>query len=241
MITCLDSNNANEIYKNHTGSKTGVRINSEADLCAEIISAQDFQQEFTIKGMAERFIFNIPGKHNINNLLCALAAVKTCGFNLEDCSAYVSELTAVERRFEVVGNIAGITLISDYAHHPVEVSETINTALKINGHRTVAVFQPHLYSRTKSFYKEFGQELAKADIVVLVEIYPAREKPMPGVDSNLIKNIVLEHNEKAYGPVPKNELTELLKDIVLKGDKVIFMGAGDIGGSPYEFMAELQR
>ncbi|MHC4870365.1 MAG: UDP-N-acetylmuramate--L-alanine ligase [Planctomycetota bacterium] len=240
LITCLECINSKEIFESYTGNKTGVGLNCLADLHAEIIESHGMQQSFAVNCCSEKFVYNIPGIHNLKNLLCALAVVGSCGFKLSDCSNYVSDLVSVERRFEMIGEVSGITLVSDYAHHPTEVLEAISTAFTMSGKRTVAVFQPHLFSRTKAFYLEFGRELAKADIVVLVDIYPAREEPEPGIDSNLIKNVVLGHNPAVFGPVPKEYLCEILKDIVIEGDKVIFMGAGDIGECPYEFMAELQ-
>ena len=139
----------------------------------------------------------------------------------------IKSYKGVKRRFEIKYKTENnITIVDDYAHHPSEVDATINTALagwSLNN--LIVVFQPHLYSRTKEFQKEFSEVLSKADIVILTDIYPAREKKIKGVNSNLILDKIV--GSKSF-LVRKDEVAKKISSICSNDDMIIVMGAGDI-------------
>ena len=139
----------------------------------------------------------------------------------------IKKYKGVKRRFEIKYKTNNnIMIVDDYAHHPTEVDATIKSARagwKLN--KLIVIFQPHLYSRTKIFYKEFANILSKADMVFLTDIFPSREKPVEGVDSNLIFNN-MELNKKFL--LSKKEIINKVSKVTSNGDMVIVMGAGDI-------------
>ena len=123
---------------------------------------------------------HVPGRHNVLNALGALGSGLALGAGVPDMATGLAAFRGVERRFERVGDAGGVAVIDDYAHHPTEISATLAAARSaFPGRRLVAAFQPHLFSRTRDFAREFGDALATADALYLLEIYPAREQPMP--------------------------------------------------------------
>jgi UDP-N-acetylmuramate--alanine ligase len=135
----------------------------------------------------------------------------------------------VERRFQHLCDVAGLSIVDDYAHHPTEIAATIQAArASYPGRRIVAAFQPHLFSRTRDFSEQFGQALAVADAVFLAEIYPAREKPIPGVTADLIASALSRAGRPVAWQGPRSDLSAALAEFVKKGDVVITVGAGDI-------------
>jgi len=183
----------------------------------------------------------VPGDHNIMNALGATAAALAAGAKVEDCQRSLKRFSGVGRRFELVGEGSDITVVDDYAHHPTEIDATIAAARDaFSGRRIVALFQPHLYSRTRDFAESFAKALGSADLAVLTEIYPAREAPIPGISSGLIA----DHMRTLLG---KDAVTEMAKQDVVTvlpanlkaGDVVLVMGAGDIGRTARELAAHL--
>jgi UDP-N-acetylmuramate--alanine ligase len=129
----------------------------------------------------------VPGRHNVLNALAALGSGLALGAPAAELLRGIASFRGVERRFERVGEARGVTIIDDYAHHPTEIAATLAAArAAFPSRRIVVAFQPHLFSRTRDFAPDFAQALAAADALFLTEIYPSREKPMPGVTAALI-------------------------------------------------------
>ena len=168
----------------------------------------------------------MPGRHNVENAVGALAAVRAAGLPLAEAVSRLADFRGVRRRFERLGTWRGARVISDYAHHPTEVRAAIRSARELfSSYRVIGIFQPHLYSRTRDFAGEFGAALSDLEEVVLLEVYPAREAPIAGVDSmTIFRHVTVE---KKY-LVHSSEAAALLK--VLDGDVLLFMGAGDVDG-----------
>jgi UDP-N-acetylmuramate--alanine ligase len=148
----------------------------------------------------------------------------------------------VERRFQVRGRIRGVTVIDDYAHHPTEVRANLETARAGPWERVVAVFQPHRYSRTASFARDFGRAFAGADRVVVTDVYGAGEQPVPGVSGKLVADAVcdaLPGRPVAYLP-HRAELLAYLHTALRPGDALLTLGAGDISAVGEEVLAELR-
>jgi UDP-N-acetylmuramate--alanine ligase len=172
---------------------------------------------------------NAIGEHNARNALAACAVGLCLGMSFETIAEGLKLYDGVQRRLQVVGEHAGITVVEDYAHHPSEIASTLEAARWVEPGRVVCVFQPHLYSRTKFFFDQFAEVLADTDLALVTDIYPAREEPMPGVDSGLIVDAAQElgagHVEllRDMDAVP-GHLAPLLRD----GDLVLVLGAGNI-------------
>lgn len=170
----------------------------------------------------------VPGEHNIYNALAAVAAADALGVAWEAVKAGLAGFTGTERRFEKKGEIGGVTVIDDYAHHPHEIEATLKTAASYPHKKVWCVFQPHTYTRTKAFLDEFAQALSLADEVILADIYPARETDTLGISSRDIA----ERIEKLGGSVHYFPSFDEIETFILKncstGDLLITMGAGDI-------------
>ena len=180
---------------------------------------------------------NVPGAHNIKNALAVIAAARELQLPFDQIAAGLQGFKGVSRRFETIGLENDILIIDDYAHHPTEVAATIESAQTGWSRRVVAVFQPHLFSRTKDFHHEFARALSKADVAVVLDVYPAREAPVAGVDGRLIADLLT--NEHTY-VAQKERLTEEMLRLVKPGDLVLFMGAGDIWNYSRELLNNLK-
>ena len=176
--------------------------------------------------LISRFRLEMGGLHNIENSLAAIALCRNIGI---ETSAIVSALRTfggVKRRFEKITANSRYIYIDDYAHHPEEIKATINGLRMLYPERRIlGIFQPHLYSRTKDFYREFAASLSLLDELILLEIYPARELPIPGISSDIIYQEVTIDQKNL---IKKEELLITLKDKLKENDLVLTMGAGDI-------------
>lgn len=174
---------------------------------------------------------HVPGKHNVSNALAAYAVTDAMGIAPEAIVAGLSAFTGTDRRFQYKGTIDGITVIDDYAHHPTEIRATLAAAKNYPHKRLVCVFQPHTYSRTKAFLDDFADALSAADVVVLADIYAARETDNLGVSSKDICDRLTARGCEAYY-FPTEETFDGLEKFLLKkcidGDMLITMGAGNI-------------
>jgi UDP-N-acetylmuramate--alanine ligase len=183
----------------------------------------------------------VPGNHNVENALAAIAAGFAVGVTLDQMREGLNTFGGVERRFQHLCDVAGLSIVDDYAHHPTEIAATLQAArASYPGRRIVAAFQPHLFSRTRDFSEAFGEALSSADAVFLAEIYPAREKPIPGITSDLIAASLSRAGLPAAWQGPRSELADALRGFVKKGDVVITIGAGDITRTGPELKQRLE-
>ena len=172
-----------------------------------------------------------PGYHNLRNALAAAGAARAMDASWDDIRTGLAAYGGVGRRFDRLGEAAGVTVVDDYAHHPTEVTATVSTARRAYpAHRIVAVFQPHLYSRTRDFHGEFGFALAGADVVVVTDVFGAREEPIPGVTGELVADAIGSGGrsvEVHYVPA-LDDVPETLLGMAGSGDLILTMGAGSI-------------
>lgn len=168
-----------------------------------------------------------PGAHNRSNAACAIALADWCGVDPTTSVARIAPFTGVGRRFEEKGTAAGVRVVDDYAHHPAEVTATIDAARGVHPGRVIAVFQPHLYSRTRAMAAEFARALSAADMVVVTDVYGARETSEPGIDGTLITRGVSGPAEVLNVPRLADVPAVIVPDL-RAGDLVLTMGAGDI-------------
>ncbi len=180
---------------------------------------------------------NLPlaGRHNISNSLAVIALGHELGISPQEISKALVSFQGTERRFQLKVDSAGIRIIDDYGHHPAEIQATLLAAKNVKHKRLIVVFQPHRYSRTKFLMEEFIRSLSPADILLITDIYAASEEPIAGVSSEILCEKIKERFpglEVLY--LKKDEITARVMEIVLPGDLVITLGAGDIGKLSYE-------
>ncbi|MDP9234941.1 MAG: UDP-N-acetylmuramate--L-alanine ligase [Actinomycetota bacterium] len=200
---------------------------------------------FTLRfeGRSSGVHLSVPGGYNVANALAAAGGCIAAGLDLEQIAHGLSSFHGVERRFQVRGSARGVTVVDDYAHNPSKVKAVLSAA-KLGSEdgrwaQVVAVFQPHRYSRTRSFYQDFGCAFADADRVVVTDIYGAGEEPVPGVTGKLVADAVcarLPGRPVAYLP-HRNELLDYLEHVTRRGDVLLTLGAGDITTVGEEFLS----
>ena len=171
----------------------------------------------------------VPGMHNVRNAAAALAVLHALGADIEAGARALAEFRGVGRRFEQLGEAGGVTVVDDYAHHPTEVAATLAAARQaFPGRRVIAVFQPHLYSRTALHGEALGKALAAADVVVVAPIYGAREQPVDGVTHHLVVRGATRAGAATVAVRDRAGLTSHVSRAVRPGDVVFTLGAGDI-------------
>src|SRR5438128_1567164 len=184
----------------------------------------------------------VPGLHNLRNAAMALAVAHELGADLERGLAALAEFGGVGRRFERVGEARGVTVVDDYAHHPTEVQATLAAARQtFPRRRLVAVFQPHLFSRTALHGEALGRALAAADVVVVAPIYAARERPVPGVTADLVVRGAARAGATTVAVRERAALTARVAETVRAGDVVFTLGAGDITRVGPDLLAQLGK
>ena len=176
----------------------------------------------------EKIKLSVYGEHNVSNALAAIATAYALNVSIEDIKKGLEAYKGVNRRFEIKGVVKGLTIIDDYAHHPGEIEATIDAAKKIKHEKLCVVFQPHTYSRTKALLDDFAKVLSKADIVVLADIYAAREKDTLGISSKDIESLINKEHKKAFYFPTFDEIESFVLSHLNEGDICITMGAGDI-------------
>ncbi len=185
----------------------------------------------TVNGVDRgEIMLHVPGEHNVRNALAACAMALRCGIAFEKIRDGLADFGGVYRRFELRGERNGVLVIDDYAHHPTEIRATIDAARNgWPGRRVVAVFQPHTYTRTRDFVDEFASACAEADVVVLTDVYAAREQPIPGITGELLATAAraLGHSSVHYVPNVV-DVAGQISGMLQPGDVVLTMGAGDI-------------
>lgn len=186
----------------------------------------------------------VPGAHNVANAACAYGAARTLGVEPAQATAGLEAFSGARRRFEFRGaTTSGISIYDDYAHNPPKVAAAVATAREVadaSGGKVVAIFQPHLYSRTRDFAKEFGAALGPADEVVLMDVYGAREDPLPGVDGRtVLDHVTAAGHGRHYAPTPADVMS-LVARVVSPGDVVVTIGAGDVTALSHQLLLRLQ-
>lgn len=177
----------------------------------------------------------VPGLHNVSNAAGVLSVLGEMGFDVGRAAEALNVFQGTHRRFEHRGTVAGVTIIDSYAHHPTEVAADLRAARQGEWKNIWAVFQPHLYSRTARFSREFGMALSVADQVVVTDVYAARETPLPGVTGRLVADAAIASMGGTVEYVAhRADLAAYLAARVEPGDLVLTMGAGDITTIPDE-------
>jgi UDP-N-acetylmuramate--alanine ligase len=207
-------------------------VASGADVRISEIGQQADRTEACIQWRDGRSLLlrlKVPGLHNLRNAVAALAAVDALGGDLHSAARALGEFQGVGRRFERLGEFGGVAVVDDYAHHPSELAATLSAARQAYpGRRLVAVFQPHLYSRTAAHGQAMGEALAAADLVFVTEIYPAREQPIAGVSGSQVAEAAEGAGADARFQPIRAEVGRTVYKELRPGDVVLTLGAGDI-------------
>lgn len=232
-VLCVDSPYVDNIARSAPGRVITYGVHRQgADLTVEGITAQRLGTSSKVfkKGRELGVLtLNVPGEYNIANSLAAIAVGLELGLPFPRISQALQSFTGVHRRFELKGEVDGVSVVDDYGHHPTEIRATLKAAKQGNFNRIFAVFQPHRYTRTKFLHREFGSAFADADEVVVTEIYPAGEEPIPGVTGALVaENIMERENKKVTFLREMDSVPQYLRDKVGRGDLVLTLGAGDV-------------
>lgn len=179
-------------------------------------------------GGTETFSLKVPGIHNVSNAMASIALADYLSVSRQVTAEALQDFSGTDRRFEYKGSIGGVTVIDDYAHHPTEITATLSAAQNYP-HKTLwCVFQPHTYSRTKAFLKDFAKALSLADKVVLADIYAARETDTLGISSEDLQREIMALGHECYYFPSFDEIENFLLEKCINGDMLITMGAGDV-------------
>ena len=241
-VLCIDDRHVRESLPSVARSIVTYGIDTDADLVATGIVAEGPRTRFTVAGAgfaaAMELTLNLPGRHNVLNALAALAVARELGVSEADIARAFESFQGIGRRLQVVATLeragGSVTVIDDYAHHPREIEATLE-AVRAGwpGRRLVVFFQPHRYSRTRDLMDDFAAVLSGLEVLVIMEVYPAGEAPLPAADGRALCRTI-----RARGRVDPvfaervRDIGALAADLVRPGDVVLTLGAGDIGSAP---------
>ncbi len=229
--------NADDPGARRIGDRVGTTVRrfgcaGDADIrIGEVVQQADFTEARIAwaDGRAIQLRLQVPGLHNLRNAVAALAAVDALGGELASAARALGDFQGVGRRFERLGEFAGVAVVDDYAHHPSELAATLSAARQAYpGRRLVAVFQPHLYSRTAAHGQAMGEALAVADVVFVTEIYPAREQPIAGVSGRQVAAAAEKAGADTRFEPTRADVGRTVFRELRAGDVVLTLGAGDI-------------
>ncbi|MBW3627658.1 MAG: UDP-N-acetylmuramate--L-alanine ligase [Gemmatimonadetes bacterium] len=218
-------------------------LNAGSMLRAEDFRADGTDTSFNVRErgtMLGAVHMRVPGLHNVRNALAAIAVARELGVAWDVVAEGIGSYSGVQRRFERIGEAEGVILVDDYAHHPTEIAATLQAARQaFPERRLVAVFQPHLYSRTRDFAVDFGRSLALADLAFVTDIYAAREKSIPGVTGEMIVGHARDAGaDVRYLPERENVAAEVCAEL-RAGDLCVTLGAGDLDQAARELLSAL--
>lgn len=247
VVLCLDEPALQDVIPQINKKIFTYGITPQADVRATDIVHSQNHSEFTVMYLGKelgKLKLNIPGLHNVKNSLAAITIARQMSVEFSVIKKALESFNGVYRRFETKYDNE-IMVIDDYGHHPTEINVTLDGIRRGWNRRLVAVFQPHLFSRTRDFYAEFGRSFLNSDVFICTDVYPAREKPIEGITGALIADTAKKfgHKHVFYEP-DKTKVPELLQKIYKKGDIVITMGAGDIwkfGEKFVQYLKEKQK
>ncbi|MFF5532138.1 UDP-N-acetylmuramate--L-alanine ligase [Streptomyces cinerochromogenes] len=234
LVVSADHEGARELTRRISAREVRVVTYGEAadaDVRVLSIVPQGLKSQVTavLDGQELTFAVSVPGRHYALNAVAALTAGAALGVPAAELAPALAAYTGVKRRLQLKGEAAGVQVIDSYAHHPTEMTADLEAMRAAAGDaRILVVFQPHLFSRTQELGKEMGQALALADASVVLDIYPAREDPIPGVTSELIIEAARAAGAEVTAVHDKAEIPAVIAGMAKPGDLVLTMGAGDV-------------
>ncbi len=231
-VLCLDHPAVQELLPRIRRRHVTYGVSPQADYSARAINYRGILTSFVAYKHSEplgEFSVRMPGQHNVLNTLAAIAIADELEVPLDVMKEALATFHGVARRFSVVGEVEGVTLIDDYGHHPAEIMATLEAARRAFSQRVLVAFQPHRYTRTQHLFDDFTRAFNKADVVLVTDIYPAGEKPIEGVTAERLARAIADHGHHAvrYVSDRADVAAELARE-ARPGDVVIALGAGDI-------------
>ena len=245
VIACLDDPGVQAILPQINKKIVTYGFSRQADIQALNIHMKDFVASYDLayKGYnLGRITMNVTGKHNIQNSLLAAAIGLELDLPFKSIQDALAKYSGVYRRFELKGEAQSITIYDDYAHHPTEIIATLEAFKDSVDRRIVALFQPHLYSRTRDLYEKFGKAFFSCDCLILAPIYPARELEIPGIKSQLIADVAIQSGHRDVHVIENNDtITKQTIALLKPNDILITIGAGNIWQYGEKILDELKK
>ena len=230
---CIDNHNAASIIPNIKRPVVTFGVHEDAEIQASNLQFDNNHSTFTLSIHGEprgELTVHVPGEHNVKNALGAAVLALELDTPFDKIQAGLDQYTGVRRRFDIKYTTdKNIMIVDDYAHHPSEVSATLKAAKTGWNNRIIAIFQPHLFTRTRDFYHDFAEAFLQSDILIVTDIYKAREKPIPGITAQIISDEAERLGHKHVELIADQvDIPARLKEIVQANDMIITMGAGNI-------------
>ncbi|MGD2009931.1 MAG: UDP-N-acetylmuramate--L-alanine ligase, partial [Desulfobacterales bacterium] len=244
-VLCLDNESVQDLIPEIKKRYATYGMSTQADVQARNVIFEGLRSRFTLYHKGEPLgdiRLNLPGIHNVYNAMASVAVGLELGIPFETVKVALETVEGVQRRLEIKGDVNGITIVDDYGHHPTEIKTTLQAAKEAwPDRRMVVVFQPHRYSRTLALFDEFTRSFYQSDVLLVLPIYSAGEKVIEGVDSVSMCDGIRQHGHKEV--ICKDTITAAvagLKDILVPGDILLTLGAGDVWKVGEEVLRELE-
>jgi UDP-N-acetylmuramate--alanine ligase len=250
VVACADDEPVRQLLSRMTRRVITYALDRPADVVGTDVRLEAFGSTFTVGArnadgvMSElgTIRLRVPGRHNVLNALAAVAVAMEVGISFPRIASALEQFTGAERRFQLRGEAGGVLVVDDYGHHPTEIAAVLAAARTGIDRRIIAVFQPHRYSRTAQLLDEFGPAFRGADHVILTEIYPAGERPVPGITADALAASVRKSVPVPVDLVPRlDDVPAAVAAIARPGDLVLTLGAGSIGTIPERVLEAIRR
>jgi UDP-N-acetylmuramate--alanine ligase len=244
-ILCFDHPGVQAIIPKMTRRKVTYGFAPQADLVASAVEVDETGMRFAVheRGSALGDVrIRLPGRHNVLNALATIAVTRELNVPFTDAAAAMEAFLGIERRFEPKGEVAGISVFDDYAHHPAEIRATLESARAFHRGRVVAAFQPHRYSRTRDLWEDFITAFNDADLLIMTEIYAAGEEKIPGIETAPLVEAISAHGHRnAHFVGDLDAVVERLLVELEPDDLVLILGAGNISTLGDRLVSGLRR
>lgn len=228
---CFSDKTIRDIINTYKGRNISFGLEADADIHASNIELSNFSSMFDVffkNKFIGRFNLSMPGRHNVSNSLAVIALGLELNLDLNVIKRAMKKFMGVSRRFQVKHSDDDLLIIDDYAHHPTEITATIEAARKFDNKRLIVVFQPHRFSRMKFLLKKFSQSFFGADYLFITDIYPAGEKKIKGINAISLYNSMKGFTKPKTKFVTKKRLNDEILNFIQRGDMLLYLGAGDI-------------
>lgn len=245
VFACSDDMNLKKIIKNYKNKYVFFGLKEGAQIYPKDVEMKGLSSQFNCfykDKFVDRFYLALGGEHNISNALSVIALGLELGIDLKVIKDTLAGYKGVKRRLEIKFSDRDYLLVDDYAHHPTEIKATLATLKNLKKNRLIAVFQPHRYTRTKLLLDEFGKSFDLADYIIVTDIYPAGEEPLPGINARLIYDKIKERSpQKQVHFLPREEIAAHVLENIRPHDLLVTLGAGDIVKTCDELAQTLKR
>ncbi|MFC1650677.1 UDP-N-acetylmuramate--L-alanine ligase [Candidatus Latescibacterota bacterium] len=240
VILCIDNLGVQSIIPEIERKIITYGVSPHAEIRAVNIVYEGIKTTFNVVANGEEMgsiTLNVPGTHNVRNALAAITIAMEMEIPFETISGALAGYVSVERRFQIIGEKSGIMVVDDYAHHPTEIIASLEGIRAGFDKRIIAIFQPHLFTRTRDFYEDFGRAFMETDVLFVTDIYPSREAPISGVTGNMVSEAATAAGHRSAKFIPdRKELIDAVADCAESGDIVVTFGAGDVNKIGYELL-----